>query len=538
MRSEPTEAAERRRWPRWRLLASPLTRRILAVNLLAPVVLVAGVLYLDRYKQSLIHTELEGLTTQAEMVAVAVGEGALVENDRGVLELNPATARQMVQRLAEPAKLRVRLFGPSGELRADSRYRLGTRGSVLVEVLPPPEPPHWSDPLRRAWEPITAWLRIGRSLQPYPETVRPRAGDFSEVIGALSGRIGWGVRSRRNGGLVMSVAVPVSRYKQVAGAVLISADGTNVARSLFEVRLAIFEAFTLSLAITVCLSLYMAGTIARPVRRLALAAERVRHGQGRGQAIPDLSARRDEIGELSVALKEMTEALWRRMDAIEAFAADVAHEIKNPLTSLRSAVETAARVEAPEARQKLMAIVLDDVGRMDRLISDISDASRIDAELSRAETGPVSITAMLETLADVYCSTAGERGLHVCLDRPDGPPLVVPGIESRLVQVMRNLISNAISFSPPDGTIRLGAQQDGGRIRIHVEDDGPGVPDNKLEAIFERFYSERPEGEKFGTHSGLGLSISKQIVEAHGGRLTAANRPQGGARFTVDLPAG
>jgi len=538
VRNEPSEGeAKRRRWPRWRLIASPLTRRILAVNLLAPVVLVAGVLYLDRYKQSLIRTELEGLTTHAEMVAVALGEGAVVEGERGQAEINGPAARQMVQRLAEPAKLRVRLFGAAGDLRADSRYRLGARGRVLVEVLPPPEAPHWSDPLRRGWETSLSWLRFDRSLPIYPESAQPRAGDLAEVMGALGGRTGWGVRTRKNGGLVLSVAVPVSRYKQVAGAVLISADGTNVARSLFQVRLAIFEAFSLSLAITVCLSLYMAGTIARPVRRLALAAERVRHGQGRGQAIPDLSARRDEIGELSVALKEMTEALWRRMDAIEAFAADVAHEIKNPLTSLRSAVETAARIEAPAQRQKLMAIVLDDVARLDRLISDISDASRLDAELSRAEAAPVSITAMLETLTDVYRSTAGDRGVTFLLDLPAGPPLVVLGIESRLVQVLRNLIANAISFSPAGGAIRLAAAHPPGTVRITIEDDGPGIPGNKLDAIFERFYSERPEGEKFGTHSGLGLSISKQIVEAHGGHLVAANRAEGGARFTVDLPA-
>ncbi|CCG42551.1 stimulus-sensing domain-containing protein [Magnetospirillum molischianum] len=526
----------RRRWSRWRLLASPLTRRILAVNLLAPVVLVGGLLYLDRYKQGLIRSELEGLATQAEMVAAAVGEGALIEGEFEGLEFNAETARQMVRRLAEPAKLRVRLFGSDGELVADSRFRLGANGVVHVEMLPPPRIPSWSDEVRQWWERTAHWLRFDRALPLYRDRPRARASDFAEVATALDGHSGAQVRTRSGGGLVLSVAVPVQRYKQVGGAVLITADGTNVARALFQVRLAIFQVFAVALGITIALSLYMAGTIARPIRRLALAAERVRHGQGRALLIPDLSRRGDEIGELSLALKEMTEALWRRMDAIEAFAADVAHEIKNPLTSLRSAVETAARIDNPDQRRRLMAIVLDDVGRLDRLISDISDASRIDAELSRAESAPVAVASMLDALADVYRITGGESGPSFTLERPKDDPLIVVGIESRLVQVLRNLIANAMSFSPPGGSIRLIAERSDGRIRIVVEDDGPGIPDNKLEAIFDRFYSERPEGEKFGTHSGLGLSISRQIVEAHNGRIRAENRDGGGARFIVELP--
>jgi len=532
----PAEAPPRRRWPRWRLLASPLTRRILAVNLLAPVVLVGGLFYLDRYKQGLIRSELDGLATQAQMVAAAVGEGALVEADGEGLEFNSETSRQMVRRLAEPAKLRVRLFGSSGELVADSRFRFGTAGLVHVEMLPPPHDPRWFDVMRRSWEQMVHWMRFDRALPLYHDLPRARANDFAEVVTALDGRSGAQVRTRNGGGLVLSVAVPVQRYKQVRGAVLITADGTGIVRALFQVRLAILQAFAFSLCLTVGLSLYLAGTIARPVRRLALAAERVRHGQGRAALIPDLSRRGDEIGELSLALKEMTEALWRRMDAIEAFAADVAHEIKNPLTSLRSAVETAARIEDPTQRRRLMAIIQDDVGRLDRLISDISDASRIDAEMSRAEAGPVAMAGILDTLIEVYRVTRGESGPVFTLDRPADDPLTVWGIESRLVQVLRNLIANAVSFSPPDGRISLSATRGGGWVRVAVEDQGPGIPDNKLDAIFDRFYSERPEGEKFGTHSGLGLSISRQIIEGHGGRIRAENRPEGGARFLIDLP--
>ncbi|KIL98167.1 Sensor histidine kinase ChvG [Paramagnetospirillum magnetotacticum MS-1] len=534
-----SEAAtpSRRRLPRWRLLASPLTRRILAVNLLAPVVLVAGVMYLDRYKQGLIRAELDGLGTQAEMVAGAIGEGAVFEEDAGFFEINPAMAQQMVRRLSEPAKFRARLFGTVGELAADSRVVGGAKGSIYIEELPPPTPPQWTDRLARQWDRWARWMPRDKSLPLYREHPNARADDFEEVMSAMAGRTAWAVRSRLNGTLMLSVAVPVQRYKQVVGALLITADGANIARSLFQVRVAILEAFAISLALTIGVSLYMAGTIARPIRRLALAAERVRHGQGRVHAIPDLSSRKDEIGELSLALKEMTEALWRRMDAIEAFAADVAHEIKNPLTSLRSAVETAARIEDPEKRARLMAIVLDDVGRLDRLISDISDASRIDAEMSRAETGPVALAAMLDTLAEIYRGTCAAQGLAFAVERPEGDTLTIQGIESRLVQVLRNLIANAASFSPQGGLIRLAARREAARITLVVEDQGPGIPPNKLDAIFERFYSERPEGEKFGTHSGLGLSISRQIIEAHGGTIRAENRDEGGARFIIDLPA-
>jgi two-component system sensor histidine kinase ChvG len=532
----------RRKLPRWRLLASPLTRRILLVNLLAPVVLVLGLMYLDRYKQGLLRAELAGLGTQAEMVAGAVGEGAVSEEALGYLELNRDMAQQMVRRLAEPAQVRARLFGPVGELVADSRFILGNKSKVHIEELPPPKGHGWRARLAAAWDRLATWMPVDESLPVYEERVEQRAEDYPETVTALSGRTGWAVRTRKAGGILLSVAVPVQRYKQVVGALMLTADGSNIARSLFQVRLAIIEAFAVSLAITFGLSLYMAGTIARPIRRLALAAERVRHGHGRTHSIPDLSERGDEIGELSVALKEMTEALWRRMDAIEAFAADVAHEIKNPLTSLRSAVETVARVTNPDHHQKLMSIIQDDVVRLDRLISDISDASRLDAELSRAENEPVSLTAIFETLAEIYRTTAAEDGPTFIVDLPEDDRLVVPGMESRLVQVLRNLIGNAVSFSPTGGAIRLAAGRDGAWVRLVVEDDGPGIPDNKLDAIFDRFYSERPQGEKFGTHSGLGLSISKQIVEAHGGSIRASNRVGedgsiAGARFIVKLPA-
>ncbi len=268
----------------------------------------------------------------------------------------------------------------------------------------------------------------------------------------------------------------------------------------------------------------------------------VRYAKGHTFEIPDFSHRDDEIGDLSDALRAMTEALRARLDAIEGFAADVAHEIKNPLTSLRSAVETVVRVEDPEQQKKLMSIILDDIQRMDRLITDISDASRLDAELSREETESVDVCRLLELIVEVQQATDDETQPRFEMAVPKSQRLLVTGLEDRLGQVFRNLISNAASFSPPGGTIFLSAREEDGWILIEVADEGPGIPPDSLENVFNRFYSERPSGEKFGTHSGLGLSISRQIIEAHGGRIWAENRIDArkqivGARFCIRLPA-
>ncbi len=299
--------------------------------------------------------------------------------------------------------------------------------------------------------------------------------------------------------------------------------------------------FGVTLLVTVLLSLYLAGTIAQPIRRLAMAAQRARGRTARIE-IPEITERRDEIGELARSLRDMTDALWQRMNAIESFAADVAHEIKNPLSSLRSAVETAARIDDPAKRDRLMAIVQDDIERLDRLITDISDASRLDAELIRLDMSPTDIGAMLQALVEMHEATRAPGSPRLVLEIPASRALIVPGIESRLSQVFLNVIANAVSFSPPDGEIRIRAVADGRAVVVSVEDGGPGIPEDKLTEIFNRFYSERPAGEKFGTHSGLGLSISQQIIEAHRGRIWAENRLAAdgrvcGARFLIRLPS-
>ena len=532
-------------WPSPRRHLS-LTWRILALNVLALVTLVVGLLYLDRYRASLIETELDSLSVQAQIVAEAIGEAAVSTNPTEGQDYLMANTRPLVRRLAEPANLRARLFAINGDLIADSRSLTGPGGMVQITELPPPDPePEAFDHVVDAYEWVLG-LFSQREFPPYRESAPQVATDYPEAVSALRGETGRAVRSAARGGLILSVAVPVSRYKQVLGAIMLSTDSRGIEESLRSVRIDILNVFAIVLIATVLMSLYLAGTIARPVRRLAEAAVHVSLGQGRKVEIPDLSRRGDEIGDLSSALRDMTDALWSRMDAIERFAADVAHELKNPLSSLRSAVETVARVDDVAQQRKLMAIISDDVKRLDRLISDISDASRLDAELSRAESQPVDIAKLLDTLVEIHQMTAPAGGVQLESQIADAKNLVVFGIEDRLVQVFRNLISNAISFSPAGGTIRLRAWREGPWVQIAVEDQGPGIPPDKLEAIFDRFYTERPKGEKFGTHSGLGLSISQQIVIAHNGRIWAENliddSPGGagrvrGARFVVALYA-
>ena len=539
------EALERRRGPRRRpLWQSPLTRRILAVNIIALFIPVVGLLFLDNYRQSLIESEQELLKTEAKLFSGALAASGVVTGPLGEERLLPETTRQTVRRLVDVSQTRARLFSPDGSLIADSFLLSGPGGVVEMQPLAPLD----SDDsfLWRAVTGIYDWiaglLPAGKPLPPYAESSVQSAQDYDEVQKALAGETAAAVRDAGGGRLVLSVAVPVQRYRQVLGALFLTKPGDSIEATLRDTRLTILGVFAIALSVTVLLSLYLASTIAWPIHRLADAAERVRRAKGRQVKIPDLSHRKDEIGDLSGSLRDMTHAVWQRMDAIERFAADVSHEIKNPLTSLRSAVETVARIDDPAQQRRLMTIILDDVQRLNRLITDISDASRIDAEMSRADAEPVSIRELLTAIADIYGATADPEAPRIEVIAREGDSLMVLGMEGRLGQVLRNLVSNAISFSPPGEVITLTGWREHGHVLVTVEDNGPGIPPDKLKAIFERFYSERPEGEKFGTHSGLGLSISHQIVEAHGGTLTAENMiaPDGkvrGACFTIDLPA-
>ena len=535
---------------------SPLTRKILAVNLLAPVFLVIGALYPETYAQGLLRSELESLREQGEMIASAVAESS-VTADQPIRDLSdnipadlfgsghgyrllPEQARHMVRRLSAHSGRRVRLFDASGVLLADSRY-------LFVSGLPPPRLYPATDRLLRMFNDrvvrLLGRLSSGGAAPPYAEAPADPVSAYKELEAAL--HYGKTAEAMRPGDPtnVLSVAVPVQYYKQVVGAVLVNATTDAVDASVFQVRKAILRLFLFTLGVTILLSLYQAGTIVHPVRRLARAATRVQSGQGGRGAIPDLSRRDDEIGDLSLALGQMTEALWNRIEATERFAADIAHEVKNPLSSMRSAVETVSRIDDPQARRRLLAILAEDVQRIDRLISDIADLSRVDAELLKVTAVPLNLRAMMGALVEVESLQHNDNAPNIVLDLPDPEELWVLGSEGRLVQVFRNLIRNAVTFSPPRGTITLRAYAGTGAFAgmavIEIDDEGPGIPEGKEATIFERFYSERPPGEKFGTHSGLGLAISKQIVEGMGGRISAINRRYvegpgcSGARFIM-----
>ena len=522
--------------PERRRRFSTLTLRVLAPNVLALGVLVGGIFYLDQYRDGLIDAKIAAMQSQAEVIAGALGESALV-GPEGRRRLERKTAARIVRRLVVPTNNRARLYLPNGGLLADSRELVAAGRQVHLRYLPPADP---SDRALAFFNKFYDWLlpRLpsGPAFPPYRERLGSALDDYPELGVAMGGEVGGAIRTFKEDTLILTVAVPVQQLRRVVGALLLSADSADIEEGVRNARFAILQASALALSVTVLMSFFLAGTIAGPVRRLAAAADRVRRWRGRRAEIPDLSHRRDEIGDLSVALHEMTEALYGRLDAIEVFAADVAHEIKNPLTSMRSALETINRTNEPGQKSRLMAVIAQDIRRMDRLISDISNASRIDAEMAREETESVDLAALLQTLIAMRQLDDGAPDPKFSLQLDPGEPILINGLPSRLGQVVDNLVGNALSFSPRNGKIKLSLERRDGMALLVVEDDGPGIPPGREEAIFQRFYSQRPAGEAFGEHSGLGLSICRQIIEAHGGTIGAQNRINGGALFTVRLP--
>ena len=550
--AEPQGARPAEARPPWRW-ASPLLRRILLVNLVPLALLLAALLYLDQYQNGLLEAEVGTLREQAKIYAGALGEAATRMQPDGAPILVPDIARALLMRLTEPSpNAEAKVYAPDGQVVADSRSRPGSGGAMLEEPLPPPpDRGQVVGAIGRIYDSVLGWLPHNDNfptLDTGPSAAgadwQPNVRQEVQLTGSDQSReMPPYIRRTADNRLLVTVAEPVQRAKHTVGIVLLTREAREVDQSLLDVRLSILGLFGFALGLTVLMSWYLSLTIARPILRLARAAERMQEGRGRAGTVPrSLLARHDEVGELAAALDRSARALWVRMDAIERFAADVAHEIKNPLSSIRSAIETWRRIDDPEKQRRLLAIVTDDVGRLDRLISDISDASRIDAELSRLATAPVDVAPILAALADTYDATRDDDDPAIALTLPEGK-LVVQAVEGRLVQVLRNLVANARSFSPPGGRIGLAAREAGGVVQISVEDDGPGIPEGKLEHVFDRFYSERPQGERFGQHSGLGLSISRQIAEALKGGLVAANRRDEktgrvlGARFVLSLPA-
>ncbi|MBZ9697415.1 sensor histidine kinase [Mesorhizobium sp. CO1-1-9] len=551
---------------------SSLTRRILFLNLAGLAVLVTGILYLNTFRDGLIDARVESLMTQGEIIAGAIAASATVETDsisidpEKLLELqageslgpgsdqldnldfpiNPERVAPVLRRLISPTRTRARIYDRDANLLLDSRH-LYSRGQILRYDLPPVEEEE-PDLVERVQKFIFDFFR-NTDLPVYHEQPGGNGAAFPEVVKALTGSPSTIVRVSEQGEQIVSVAVPIQRFRAVLGVLMLSTEGGDIDKIVAAERKAILRVFGIAALVTAILSMLLASTIANPLRRLSAAAVRVRRGVKSREEIPDFSDRQDEIGNLSIAVRDMTNALYARIEAIESFAADVSHELKNPLTSLRSAVETLPLAKNDTSRARLMEIIQHDVKRLDRLITDISDASRLDAELAREDAGTVDLKKFVTDLVAVSRETtrnkkAVEIELKVAKLPQGAKGYIVVGHDLRIGQVITNLIENARSFVPEDhGHISLSLARAGKFNILTVDDNGPGIRADAIDRIFERFYTDRPAGEAFGQNSGLGLSISRQIVEAHGGTLTAENIPGTkpgeikGARFVVTLPA-
>ncbi|RCL01446.1 MAG: sensor histidine kinase ChvG [Candidatus Tokpelaia sp. JSC085] len=548
---------------------SSLTRRIVVLNLAALGVLVIAIMYLNQFRDGLIDAKIDSLKTQGKIIAGAIAASATVDTnsvlvspeqlvelqagesiilrpdaDNWDFPINPERVSPLLRRVISPTRIRACIYDRDANLLLDSRL-LYSSGQVLSYNLPSvsKDQPGWLIWFRQ-------WIDeklYGRSILPHQD--RADGNAYPEVVKAMNGILATAQRRNKQGELVVSVAVPIQRYHAVLGVLLLSTAGADIDNIVHGERKSIFRIFAVVAGVMLVLLLFLASTIANPLRRLAAAADRVWHGTNRRIEIPDYSFRQDEIGHLSTAIRDMTDALYTRIEAIERFAADVSHELKNPLTSLGSAVEALPLAKTDTARKRLFDVIHHDVRRLDRLITDILGASRLDAELARQTSGKVNIETLLENL--VRAAREVRKNKITADIRLEIEPLnddkkyLVAGHDLRLGQVFSNLIENARSFIPEyGGEIRIRVKKHDNRILIIVEDNGPGIRAGKIDRIFERFYTDRPGADSFGQNSGLGLSISRQIIAAHSGTLTAENIVDNkrsncwlGARFTINLPA-
>ncbi|MGF1544022.1 MAG: sensor histidine kinase [Parvularculaceae bacterium] len=582
-RASPKADGEARRKRRKRFVVSRLTLTIVITNLSGLMILFVGSFAVTAYRESLIEAKLEGVRAQAQIVADVLAQIAVDAEGCALVEqpvipgadvdpgppidvcrraMREEDVREVFRRVWDSFEGRIRVFRAppvdfeGGGLEIENADRLLIEDVVLrqdeirTKELGPLDAP----------TPNSAWWRLNdltqRGLGTFMTGAYRRAASVRTVEQEIARAAnssptaemrGWAwVRFDENGELVASVSIPIRKVQAVYGVVTSEIGGID--ELVAKARLAILPFFGLAIAAAILSSLLLTAAIAQPIRQLAIAADKVREGitAAARARIPDFAYRRDEIGELSASLKAMTRAIYERIEAIESFAADVSHELKNPLTSIRSATETLEIATKPEARDKLMAVIKKDVERMDRLITDISNASRLDADLAREAREVVDLRKLLIDIVELYRATARDGETRVAFD-PSGTPVYLFGNATALGQVFRNLIDNARSFSPAGATVRVSLERavaPENVARIYVDDEGPGVPPDALEKIFDRFYTKRPKGASFGNNSGLGLAICRQIAQSHGGAVWAENRlgrpgadaDVEGARFAVELP--
>ena len=566
-KAKPTSA--KRKWFGFASLAS----RIALTNILGLIILSGGILYFNQFRQSLINSRVESLLVQGQIIAAAIAGSATADTSSIVIDpgklgdatgndrssdlsqtdydfaITPDRAGPVLRRLLANTTIRGQIIDNDGNMVVDSSFLTG--GSDIIQTnISPPEVPTLRSRFLNVVNAVGDRF-FANDYPPHEDYNLDNNQSRSEVASALNGATLSVVRSNQMREIIVLVAVPVQRFRAVQGALLLSTQGGEIDNVLRGERRIVYLTFAFTAFVALLLSALLARTIARPIRRLSAAADRVRRGINHSRVeIPDFTTRKDEIGQLSGSLRHMTHALYARIAAIEAFAADVAHELKNPLTSLRSAVETFRYAKTDEQRGKLVEIIVHDVQRMDRLISDISDASRLDAELARAEVHPIDFSKLLENIVNHANETAkdGMAKVNFSVQDPKGneAAYMVLGHDSRLGQVLRNLIDNARSFTASGTSLQIRLRRVGDEIEARIEDHGPGIAPDNLERIFERFYTDRPE-QDFGGNSGLGLAISRQVIEAHKGRIWAQNRygkttdggekPVLGARFVLRLPA-
>ena len=502
--------------PRWSRRLS-LTSRILFVNVLPLVLLGGGVIYLDFYRKQLLDERFKLALVEAQITAEALA-GA-----------TDARQEALLIQIGKEQRLRIRLYDPEGDMEADSFALSAPTFSVdavpednrdfaltldrwFDRVVGAPPLPDYRDP---EVDNAAAW----------PELDRARTESLTQIV----------LRDAADGTHVINAAAPVGLDGET---LLITRNPVDITERVREARSTVAVVTLLALFVSTMLSLFLAQTIVRPLRELVQAAVRVRQGRDRQVEVPRLPDRRDEIGMLARAISDMTHALRMRIDAVESFAADVAHEIKNPLASLRSATESLNRVDDPALRAQLLDIATHDVRRIDRLVTEISEASRIDAELSRATFETVDLSSLVTNIIGSRENRSENEGRSVLFDGRDGQ-FLVRGEPSRLERVISNLLDNAVSFSPPEGAIAIDLERAENWITLTVCDEGPGIPEARREQVFQRFHSHRPQAEDFGNHSGLGLAIARSIAEAHDGTLLAEARPDGreGACLVLNLPA-
>lgn len=497
-----------------------LTQRILAVNIFALAMLAGSLFYLDSFRTRITRDRLAQAQTEARIVAQAISVAPQ--------ELRP----ELLERLGESSGTHLRLYEAGGTRIMDS-----WEGSEPTYTLRPQQSGDWGEDIAQfldnAFDAIVG-AQDAPDFEP-PAVDRLDAWPEAQVALDKAGSTSL-LRRAPDGTPFISAAAPIAGEPRAV--LLLTDNPRDVRRIVRGERLTLGIVLLVTILCSVLLSLFLARTIAIPLRRLARAALRVRMGRAREVSVPLLPYRRDEIGLLARALHDMTQSLRYRIDATEAFAADVTHEIKNPLASLRSAVDSLDRVDDPELRRQLLDVVRQDVRRLDRLIVDIAEVSRLDAELSRARFDRVDLGLMIESLLGMWEQRAADRGVRIAFGRPRTGTAVVMGEEARLARVLDNIVDNAISFSPEGGLVEIAATSTDEEVIVTVEDEGPGVPAEARDAIFQRFHSVRPEDEDFGRHSGLGLAIAMAIVTGHDGTIRAEDRHghRAGARFAIAMP--